>query len=57
MERLDPGGGGAMPNPNKGLRVGSQAPDFALSDTAGQTVRLADYRGQWVIVLFFRGTF
>jgi peroxiredoxin len=46
-----------MPNPNKGLPPGKPAPDFALTATDDTTVRLSDYRGRWVVLLFFRGTF
>ena len=38
------------------LVVGQPAPDFALPDAAGQTVRLSDFRGQKPVVLvFYRG--
>jgi peroxiredoxin len=33
--------------------VGTQAPQFALRDQHGQTVRLADYRGRANVVLVF----
>jgi peroxiredoxin Q/BCP len=33
--------------------VGSEAPAFELKDQAGQTVRLADLRGQWVVLYFY----
>jgi peroxiredoxin len=35
----------------------AQAPDFALQDFRGQTVRLADYRGQKHMVLVFNRGF
>ena len=35
---------------NQPLRVGDPAPDFALADENGQTVRLADFRGKRVVV-------
>jgi len=35
------------------VTVGSLAPDFSLSDQNGQTRRLSDYRGQWVILYFY----
>jgi peroxiredoxin Q/BCP len=36
-----------------GLKVGDTAPDFALPDRAGRTVRLSDYRGKQPVVLYF----
>lgn len=42
----------------RGLPVGVRAPDFALPDVHGRTVRLADYRGrQHVVLVFLRGFF
>lgn len=38
---------------SKALKVGDQAPDFALTDQNGQTVRLSDYRGKKNVVLAF----
>ena len=34
-------------------QIGFPAPDFALSDLAGQTVRLADLRGQPLVLNFW----
>ena len=31
------------------------APDFSLVDTKGETVRLSDYRGRYVYLVFNRG--
>jgi peroxiredoxin len=31
------------------------APDFALDDTNGQTIRLSDLRGRPVVLTFLRG--
>lgn len=36
-----------------GPEVGQPAPDFTLSDQHGQEVRLLDYRGRTVVVVFF----
>lgn len=45
-----------MPNPKKGLAAGEMTPDFTLMPALGETpVSLSEYRGQWVVLLFFRG--
>jgi peroxiredoxin Q/BCP len=36
-----------------GVRPGDPAPDFALPDASGQTVRLSDFRGRKAVVLYF----
>ncbi len=33
--------------------VGSPAPEFSLPDQAGRAVRLADFRGKWVVLYFY----
>ncbi len=35
------------------LRIGSEAPDFTLGSEGGGKVRLRDYRGKMIVVLFF----
>jgi len=35
------------------LRVGDHAPDFALPDQNGSTVKLSDFRGKKTVVLAF----
>ena len=35
------------------LTRGLVAPDFSLVDQQGNTVRLSDYRGQWVVLYFY----
>jgi peroxiredoxin len=39
--------------PPVGVTVGARAPDLALQDLAGETVRLSDYRGQPVLINFW----
>lgn len=39
--------------PQTHLKVGDRAPDFALTDTEGQTVKLEDFRGKKNVVLAF----
>jgi len=52
-----PAGDGAASQPPAApvthLKVGDPAPDFALTDTEGQTVRLSDFRGKKNVVLAF----
>ena len=36
-----------------GLAVGDRAPDFALPDASGATIRLSDFRGKKAVVLYF----
>jgi thioredoxin-dependent peroxiredoxin len=35
------------------LQVGDTAPDFELPSQAGDTVKLSDHRGHWVVVYFY----
>jgi peroxiredoxin Q/BCP len=35
------------------LKVGEDAPDFAMQDESGNTVRLSDFRGKSAVVLMF----
>ena len=44
----------AMP-PAAGPPVGAPAPDFGLRDQGGQTVRLGDFRGKPLLLVFYRG--
>jgi cytochrome oxidase Cu insertion factor (SCO1/SenC/PrrC family) len=41
------------PAPAAKLNVGDIAPDFTLTDTAGQKVKLSDFRGKNNVVLAF----
>jgi cytochrome oxidase Cu insertion factor (SCO1/SenC/PrrC family) len=37
------------------VQVGAKAPDFALPDADGKTVRLSGFRGRNVLIDFYRG--
>jgi cytochrome oxidase Cu insertion factor (SCO1/SenC/PrrC family) len=39
--------------PQTQLKIGDRAPEFALTDTEGQTVKLSDFRGKKNVVLAF----
>jgi peroxiredoxin len=39
--------------PQTTLKVGDTAPDFTLTDTAGNKVKLSDFRGKKSVVLAF----
>ena len=46
--------GGQQPSaPQTQLKVGDRAPDFELTDTEGQKVRLSDFRDKKNVVLAF----
>ena len=45
----------AMPVSSETVPVGSPAPDFTLTAIDGQEVRLSDYRGRKVVLIFLRG--
>ncbi len=35
------------------LDIGDSAPDFALADTAGKIATLSEYKGKWVVIVFW----
>ena len=43
----------AMPADKDKLPVGQKAPAFSLPDQDDETVKLADYKGQWVVLYFY----
>ncbi len=47
--------GKPYPKPQIGSAAGQLAPDFTLKDQDGKTFRLADLRGHWVLLFFYRG--
>ena len=42
--------------PVRALEVGQKAPDFALPTADRSIVRLADFRGKPLVIVFIRGT-
>jgi peroxiredoxin len=38
------------------LKPGDAAPDFALPDVDRKLIRLSDFRGKPVVIVFIRGT-
>jgi hypothetical protein len=44
-----------LPPPNDAAQLGQQAPDFALPNQDGSTVRRSDFQGQKVVLVFYRG--
>ena len=46
------GGAGIQPEPNKGVAVGDEIPDFTLIDQTGARVKLSQFRGEPVAVTF-----
>ncbi len=42
-----------QPGETKGLKLGSVAPDFTLSNSEGKPVSLKDFRGKKQVVLVF----
>ena len=44
-----------MPVESETVAVGSPAPDFTLTSIQGEQVRLSDYRGRNVVLIFLRG--
>lgn len=45
------------PPPEPILKVGDQAPDFALQGSDGKTHRLSDYKGKTVVLAWFPAAF
>ncbi len=46
-----------MPIPNILIPAGEIAPDFALQDHKGKTVRLSDFRGKTLVLYFYPKSF
>ncbi len=44
-----------MPVESETVPLGSQAPDFTLTSIRGEQVKLSDYRGHKVVLVFLRG--
>ena len=45
----------SLPSTDGVVAVGQPAPQFALPDQSGTTVRLADFAGRDLVVVFYRG--
>lgn len=43
------------PKPQVSFAAGKLAPDFTLKDQDGREFHLADQRGHWVLLYFYRG--
>jgi cytochrome oxidase Cu insertion factor (SCO1/SenC/PrrC family) len=48
-------GAGLPPRDLNRIQVGQPAPDFTLEDAAGRPLTLSDFRGKYVILVFYRG--
>ena len=44
-----------MPVSSETVPVGSPAPDFTLTSIQGEQVKLSEYRGRNVVLIFLRG--
>jgi hypothetical protein len=44
-----------LPPPDNVIALGAEAPAFSLPDQDGSLVRLADFRGRPVVLVFYRG--
>ena len=51
-KRLSPRGDG-KPKKERGLRIGTVAPEFELLDLAGERHKLSDFRGRDLLLIFF----
>lgn len=45
----------SYPKPQVPSAAGRLAPDFTLKDQAGKDFHLAEQRGHWVLLFFYRG--
>jgi hypothetical protein len=44
-----------LPDPTRAVRIGDPAPSFALADQTGTIVRLEDFEGRPLVMVFYRG--
>ena len=44
-----------LPDTEGVVAVGAEAPDFELTDDTGATVGLGDFRGNPLVLVFYRG--
>src|SRR5262245_60465685 len=52
-QHVSPGTPAAAQQGPEGLPFGSGAPEFELPSLAGGRVSLSQYRGQWILLIFF----
>ncbi len=45
-----------MPSENGGVSIGQLAPDFHLESVTREVVHLSDFRGQPIMLVFYRGS-
>jgi cytochrome oxidase Cu insertion factor (SCO1/SenC/PrrC family) len=45
----------SYPRPQIASATGKPAPDFVLQDQSGNAFQLADQRGKWALLYFYRG--
>jgi cytochrome oxidase Cu insertion factor (SCO1/SenC/PrrC family) len=56
LAQLGPKDGAGLPATDlERIKTGQAAPDFTLQNQDGKNIRLSDYRGRKVVLVFYRG--